>query len=105
MKHAVHKVTAIHRDNGLTVLWKFIFKPLASLLVFVLNALGHWLPVPWQGRFLFLLHQLQPSLPNLLAIAALGLIIRYTPQKWFQWLPCGFRRLCFYVLMIPVGLA
>jgi type IV secretory pathway TraG/TraD family ATPase VirD4 len=102
MKHAVHKAVSVHQNNELTVLWKFIFQPLSGLLISVLNIVGHWFPAPWQGRFLLLLHKLQPGLPNLLAIAALGLLVHYTPKKWFQWLPSGFRRLCFYVLMTPV---
>jgi type IV secretory pathway TraG/TraD family ATPase VirD4 len=104
VKHPAHKPAVTWWDNGLAFLWKTVFQPLAGVLFFLLNSFGHCLPAPWQGRFLLLLHKVQPSLPNFLALGALFLLLRYTPQKWIAWVPSGFRNLACIFLAFPLGL-
>src|SRR5687767_1828193 len=90
-------------DNEIAFLWQKCFQPLSGFLVFLLNGAGHWLPRPWQGRFLVLLHHFQPVLPNLLAIGALWLVISYTPQRWIKWVPERAKYLFGCLSMLPIG--
>lgn len=104
--HLKHPVKIHHAptwwDNGIIFLWQKCFQPLSGFLIFLLNGLGHWLPQPWQGRFLVLVHNLQPVLPNLIAIGVLGLIVNYMPRGWFKWVPDRVKFLFHFLAMIPV---
>lgn len=90
-------------DSILAFLWQKVVQPVAGFIILLLQWTGHWLPTPWQGRFLVLVHHLQPVLPNLLAIGALWLMIEYTPRRWIQWVPERAKYLFGCLSMLPFG--
>lgn len=90
-------------DGVSAFLWQKVFQPVAGFLIFLLNGFGHWLPAPWQGRFLVLTHNVQPLLPNLLVIGVCALIAKALPKRWIDRIPSGIKNMGFLLLVLPVG--
>jgi type IV secretory pathway TraG/TraD family ATPase VirD4 len=91
-------------DQCLGFVWQHGFQPAASLLVTVLQWTAYWLPTPFQGRSLVLIHNLEPHLAGLLTMGALLAGLLYMPRRWYGWMP---EKLVFTVgclAAIPFGL-
>jgi len=88
----------------LSFVWQQGFQPAASFLTSVFQWTAHWLPVPFQGRALVLIHNLEPHLPGLLVIVSILLGIQYVPRRWYAWIPDKLLWTVGCLAAIPFGL-